>query len=195
MKKLLLPFLAILFLASCGMESMTDMQPNQNLNENLLLSKGINENGFIAQEDEAGSNSSDLNAARILVTDQYSLSGTASDGLATGFVLKEGVPAVITATGNVGFYFAGLGDPATPNGRPEIGIFNGFPVVSLVARVGGGELQFVGTGPTQLTGSGELVFYINDTFFGDNSGSWNIEVTYDCYPGYGFGDKNHYHCK
>jgi hypothetical protein len=136
-----------------------------------------------------------LNAARILVTDQYSLSGTASDGLATGFVLKEGVPAVITATGNVGFYFAGLGDPATPNGRPELGIFNGFPVVSLVARVGGGELQFVGTGPTQLTGSGELVFYINDTFFGDNSGSWNIEVTYDCYPGYGFGDKNHYHCK
>lgn len=191
MKKLLLPLIAILFLTSCGIESMSDIQPDLNLRDNLMVNKGIN--GFTANEE--GATTTGLDAARILVTDQYTIAGTAEVGLATGFILKEGVPAIISASGQVGFYFAGLADPATPNGRPDVGFFNGFPVVSLVARVGGGSLQFVGTGPTQLTGSGEVVFYVNDTFFGDNSGSWNIEITYDCYPGYGFGDKNHYHCK
>jgi len=42
MKKLLLPFLAILFLASCDMESMTDMQPDQEITNADLLSEGIN---------------------------------------------------------------------------------------------------------------------------------------------------------
>ncbi|RPA66876.1 DUF1566 domain-containing protein [Cyclobacteriaceae bacterium YHN15] len=41
MKKLLLPFLAILFLASCGMESMNDMQPDQEITAEDLLSEGI----------------------------------------------------------------------------------------------------------------------------------------------------------
>ncbi|MCL6257686.1 DUF1566 domain-containing protein [Aquiflexum sp. TKW24L] len=41
MKKLLLPFFAILFLASCGMESVTDMQPDQEITAEDLLSEGI----------------------------------------------------------------------------------------------------------------------------------------------------------
>jgi hypothetical protein len=184
MKKILMALLAVVFMTSCGMESMTDTQPNQNLENDLLLKNGLTENGFTSQED--GSSLTDLNSARVQVTDQYTILGTMSDGLATGFILNEDVPAVITASGEVGFYFAGLGDPATPNGRPDAGFFNGFPVVSLVARVGGGDLQFVGTGPTQLTGSGEVVFYVNDTFFGDNSGSWNILIAYECYPGPGY---------
>ncbi|MCL6257685.1 hypothetical protein M3O96_01205 [Aquiflexum sp. TKW24L] len=179
MKKILMPLLAVVFMTSCGMESMTDTQPNQNLENNLLL-----KNGFTAQEES--SSLTDLNSARVQVTDQYTILGTMSEGLATGFILNEGVPALITASGEVGFYFAGLGDPATPNGRPDAGSFNGFPVVSLVARVGGGDLQFVGTGPTQLTGSGEVVFYVNDSFFGDNSGSWNIQIAYECYHGPGY---------
>lgn len=40
MKKLLSPFLAILFLASCGMESMTGMQPDQEITSADLLSEG-----------------------------------------------------------------------------------------------------------------------------------------------------------
>lgn len=40
MKKLLLPFLTILFLASCGMENMTDMQPDLE-NSGGLLAKNI----------------------------------------------------------------------------------------------------------------------------------------------------------
>ncbi|MCH6235744.1 DUF1566 domain-containing protein [Cognataquiflexum rubidum] len=40
MKKLLMPFLAILFLASCGMENMTDMQPDLE-NSGDLLAKNI----------------------------------------------------------------------------------------------------------------------------------------------------------
>jgi hypothetical protein len=41
MKKLLVPFFAILFLASCGLESMTDMQPDQEITAEDLLSEGI----------------------------------------------------------------------------------------------------------------------------------------------------------
>ncbi|MEB2774187.1 hypothetical protein SYJ56_02655 [Algoriphagus sp. D3-2-R+10] len=195
MKKSIIPLLSVLFLASCGTESMTDMQPNQEINENILLSKEVIENGFAVREETTASTSVIKNGARWQVTDQYLLFGTMADGLMTGFVLKEGVPVILTASGEVGFYFAGLSDPATPNGRPELGSINGFPIVSLVARVGGGELQLIGTGPTQVTGSGELILYVNDSFFGDNSGAWNVEVIYDCYPGNGFGDPNHYHCK
>lgn len=198
MKKFSPPLIAILFMTSCGMESLTDMQPNQEIEDNGLLGKEINENDFArlpTGQEAATSTTAKKVGDRWQVTDQYLLSGTMADGLATDFVLKEGVPVTLSALGEVGFYYLGLADPATPNGRPELGSMNGFPIVSLVARVGGGELQFVGTGPTILTGSGELVLYVNDNFFGDNSGAWNVTVSYDCYPGNGLGDPNHYHCK
>lgn len=43
MKKLLIPFLAILFLASCEMESINDMQPEQEISSADLLSEGVAE--------------------------------------------------------------------------------------------------------------------------------------------------------
>jgi hypothetical protein len=52
MKKLLVPFLAILFLASCGIESMNDMQPdleNGKNNSTLLLSEETNEIDLLAR--------------------------------------------------------------------------------------------------------------------------------------------------
>lgn len=196
MKKFLTPLFAILFLFSCETESMTDMQPNQSLEDKALLSQEISENDFarLLNGQETTTSAASQKDKR-QVTDQYLLPGTLEAGLATGFVLKEGLPVTVTASGLIVFYNGGNNNPATPNGRPDVQQYNGFPVVSLVASVGGGELQFLGTGPTQLTGSGELVLYINDTFFSDNSGAWNVEVSYECYPGNGFGDQNHYHCK
>ena len=196
MKKILTPLFAILFLFSCETESMTDMQPNQSLEDKALLSQEISENDFarLLNGQETTTSAASQKDKR-QVTDQYLLPGTLEVGLATGFVLKEGLPITVTASGLIVFYNGGNNNPATPNGRPDVQQYNGFPVVSLVARVGGGDLQFLGTGPTQLTGSGELVLYINDTFFSDNSGAWNVEVSYECYPGNGFGDQNHYHCK
>lgn len=196
MKKFLTPLFAILFLFSCETESMTDMQPNQSLEDKALLSQEISENDFarLLNGQETTTSAASQKDKR-QVTDQYLLPGTLEAGLATGFVLKEGLPVTVTASGLIVFYNGGNNNPATPNGRPDVQQYNGFPVVSLVASVGGGELQFIGTGPTQLTGSGELVLYVNDNFFSDNSGAWNVEVSYECYPGNGFGDQNHYHCK
>jgi len=195
MKKLFVPLLAILFLTSCGIDSMSDMQPNQTLEEQNAVNRTDFSGQAFTDQNGAGTTAADMNLERFKVIDEYEILGTDDDGLATGFILKEGVPAVITASGLVGFYFAGQTDPSTPNGRADAGIYNSFPVVSLVARVGGGELQFVGEGPTELTGSGEVVFYINDTFFEDNDGSYTIQISYYCYPGFGIGDANHYHCK
>jgi hypothetical protein len=194
MKKLIIPFLVTLFLASCGMENMTDIQPDQKLEEKNAAAMSNKKNIDGQQESGILSNGKG-NGKSKQVMDIYTLQGTMADGLATGFILKPGLPVTLSASGQVGFYWAGLADPATPNGRPNVGFFNGFPLISLVARVGGGELQFIGAGPTQLTGSGELVLYINDNFFADNTGAWNVTVSYDCYPGYGYGDQNHYHCK
>lgn len=195
MKKLLMLFLPIIFLSSCGMDSMNDMKPNQQFDESVSAAflKGNLEGQTAPGQDAL--NPEALNEEKRQVTDQYQILGTAANGLATGFILKEGLPVTLTASGLVGFYFAGLGDPATPNGRPELGSTNGFPLISLVAKVGDGPLQLIGSGPTQLIGSGELVLFVNDTFFGDNIGSWTVDVSYECFPGYGIGDKNHYHCK
>jgi hypothetical protein len=59
----------------------------------------------------------------------------------------------------------------------------------------------VGTGPTTLSGKGELVFAVNDDLFGDNSGGFLVTVSYKepgvtrtCWPGWGYGDDNHEHC-
>ncbi|WP_139316577.1 putative periplasmic lipoprotein [Algoriphagus marinus] len=195
MKKLLMPLLSIFILSSCGIDSMNDMQPNMQNDENIsaLISNG----DFVgkAAPGQDGLNPETLKNDKKQVTDQYQLLGSAADGLATGFILKEGLPVTLTASGQIGFYFAGLADPASPNGRPEVGSFNGFPLISLIAKVGDGPLQFIGAGPQEITGVGELVLYVNDPFFPDNSGFWDVEVSYECFPGFGFGDKNHYHCK
>lgn len=53
----------------------------------------------------------------------------------------------------------------------------------------------VGAGPTELTGSGEVYFAVNDNYFPDNYGTgYDVTISYVCYPGNGNGDANHYHC-
>ena len=52
----------------------------------------------------------------------------------------------------------------------------------------------VGTGPTTLSGTGELAFAVNDDLLVDNAGSFTVTVSYSCWPGWGYGDKNHTHC-
>jgi hypothetical protein len=51
----------------------------------------------------------------------------------------------------------------------------------------------VGSGPTVLTGTGVLVFAVNDDLLGDNSG-FTVTVSYSCWPGWGYRDANHDHC-
>lgn len=199
MKKHLLPLVAVFLLTACGMEN-SDLRPMQkngdNLAQTLQNNNGVDLSPLLAPGQETDRKKANkMPEGKKQVVDGYVIQGTANTGLATGFILKEGIPVTVSASGLVGFYFAGLGDPASPNGRPDVGLINGLPAISLIAKVGDGPLQFVGAGPTQLTGSGELVFFVNDNFFTDNTGAWNIEVKYDCYPGFGFGDKNHYHCK
>ena len=70
----------------------------------------------------------------------------------------------------------------------------GAPAWGLVGRVGGGPWVQIGTGPTRLSGTGELVFAVNDDLLADNSGSFTVTVSYSCWPGWGYGDENHTHC-
>ncbi len=49
---------------------------------------------------------------------------------------------------------------------------------SLIARTGKKAPVFVGIGPTTIMGNGKLKFAINDCFFDDNMGGFNVTVTY-----------------
>jgi hypothetical protein len=46
----------------------------------------------------------------------------------------------------------------------------------LIARVGDGDFVFVGSGPVTLTGWGPVKFAINDCYFGDNTGGFNVTM-------------------
>ncbi|MGH8698250.1 MAG: hypothetical protein ACREVS_17335, partial [Burkholderiales bacterium] len=87
-----------------------------------------------------------------------------------------------------------------PNGEPSIDttttggfVLPGAPAIGLIARVGENPWMDVGSGPTTLSGRGVLVFAVNDNWFPDNSGSFEVtvSVSYACKPGWGHGDKNH----
>lgn len=47
---------------------------------------------------------------------------------------------------------------------------------SLIARVGDGAPFFVGSGPVTISGWGSVKFAINDCFFSDNEGGFNIAM-------------------
>jgi len=49
---------------------------------------------------------------------------------------------------------------------------------SLIAQTGKQAPVFVGIGPTTIKGGGKLRFAINDCYFGDNEGGFNVTVTY-----------------
>ncbi|MEL7185753.1 MAG: LamG domain-containing protein, partial [Pseudomonadota bacterium] len=97
-----------------------------------------------------------------------------------GGTFAAGEQVSITATG---FVQRGAGFPIdTPDGSGACSANCLAPTVtalSLVARIGGGPWQFVGTGPTVLTATtaGDLEFGVNDNFFNDNTGAFYVTAT------------------
>lgn len=125
--------------------------------------------------------------------------------VATGVVLTEGMEVTITATGGVnGNVNCGECPQQTgPNGNvpndpfsflaPPDFLAPGVPAHSLVGRVGDAAPIFVGSGPTTVSGVGELSLAFNDNVFHDNAGGYTATISYSCKPGKGKGDQNHCH--
>lgn len=135
------------------------------------------------------------------VSNVYTVGGLTVPGVNTGLVLQPGQVVTVTATGGV----CPFGDSYCPgpDGNPSVGTtqssFGGFPLPGapawgLVGRVGSGPWVQVGSGPTELSGTGALVFAVNDDLLVDNTGSFTVTVSYACWPGWGYGDENHDHC-
>jgi len=134
---------------------------------------------------------------------------TNEPGLNTGLVLTNG-SVTVTATGMVCAHLNTLcagpgGDPSFDTNQTGFGgfVLPGAPAFGLIGRVGSGPWMQVGTGPTTLSGQGELVFAVNDLheLFDDNTGGFTVimshkggGVTRTCWPGWGWGDENHEHC-
>jgi hypothetical protein len=107
----------------------------------------------------------------------------------TGIDLTNGQTVTITANGTV---TVGALIPAnnveTPAGKPELAgtgrpggplVAQGLAPWSLVGRIGSSGKPFeIGTSTTfTASDSGRLYLSVNDNYFGDNSGSWNVTVT------------------
>ena len=143
-------------------------------------------------------------AAGSVATSVYTVPSTTDEpGLSTGLILKKGRSVTVTAIGTVCYLGSSCvgpdGDPAFITTNP--GFVLPGSTVALVGRVGSGPWVEVGSGPTKLSGKGELVFAVNDIFFPDNTGSFQVTVSYGnsgvsrtCWPGWGYGDDNHEHC-
>lgn len=101
----------------------------------------------------------------------------------TGLTLKPGTAITISASG---FWKScnertcwttanGIGIRQVENCSyiaPDLSAF------SLIARTGKTAPVFVGIGPATITGGGKLTFAINDCYFGDNIGGFNVTVIY-----------------
>ena len=139
----------------------------------------------------------------------YTVGSPTVPGVDTGLVLKKGHAVTVTATGTV---CPGTGYCTDPDGNSSVDTtsmsFGGFlqpaaPAYGLVGRVGNGPWTHVGTGPTKLSGAGDLVFAFNDDLYVDNVGAFTVTVSYargsaaqesaPCQPGWGHGDTNHDH--
>ena len=135
------------------------------------------------------------------VTSVYTVGGGTVPGVTTGLVLQPGMSVTATATGVICVAWSSVcpgvnGDAAFDTTGTTFGGFPlpGAPAWGLIGRVGAGAWVQVGSGPTTLTGTGALAFAINDDLLSDNRGSFTVTVTYSCWPGWGYGDKNHTHC-
>jgi Divergent InlB B-repeat domain len=108
-----------------------------------------------------------------------------ADVAGTGFV-DTGVSvqgsASISASGVINI---GYGSNDTPDGDPTAGACSTqcpeptFTYWSLIARIGNGPWQEVGSGPTTILGAGEVYLAVDDDGYGDNSGQWVANVTAD----------------
>ncbi|MEO8679774.1 MAG: Ig-like domain-containing protein [Vicinamibacterales bacterium] len=98
-----------------------------------------------------------------------------------GVFLNPGEAVTITASGTI-YAWSPPDTPYGPNGNGAFGLTDLAPGLSgagLVARVGSGPWQFVGAGPTVVSAgvAGLVEIAVNDSQFGDNSGSWSVVVT------------------
>ena len=132
------------------------------------------------------------------VSEFHVVSGAAVPGADTGFTVKPGAPVTVRAFGAV---CAAGGTCPGPDGDASIDTLSGSfllpgaPAWGLVARVGDGPWTQVGSGPTEVSGSGDLVFAVNDdSVLTGNTGGFVVVFSYQCYPGNGKSDQNHYHC-
>jgi hypothetical protein len=140
-------------------------------------------------------------AGQTTVSNTYTVGGKTVPGVSTGLVLTTGMSVTVTATGAVCPF--GTGFCPGPNGYAPwdttTSSYGGFvlpgaPAWGLVGKVGSGPWLQVGSGPTTLSGTGQLVFAVNDDLLSDNTGSFTVTVSYACWPGWGYGDNNHTHC-
>ncbi|MEI6666710.1 MAG: MBG domain-containing protein [Acidobacteriota bacterium] len=99
-----------------------------------------------------------------------------------GLVMSPGSTVVVTATGSVSWYTT---DVVVGPAGLDLGGHGDFlmaspptPAICLIARVGNGPWQYVGVGPTTITASttGTLQFAVNDSYYGDNAGSFVAHV-------------------
>jgi len=151
---------------------------------------------------------SQSSAAGGLTSSDYTVASTTDEpGLNTGLILKKGRSVTVTAIGsvcpNTGYCVGPDGTSLVNTTQSSYGgfVLPGAPAYGLVGRVGTGPWVQVGSGPTTLSGTGALVFAVNDDYFGDNSGGFMVTVSYKgsgvsrtCWPGWGYGDTNHDHC-
>jgi hypothetical protein len=136
------------------------------------------------------------------VSKAFTVEVLAVPGASTGIMVTDGLVVTVTATGaacpfGVGGYCVGPDGNASQDTTtsPYDGwVLPGAPAWGLVGRVGSGPWVQVGSGPTTLTGTGVLQFAMNDDLFVDNAGGFAVTVSYTCWPGWGYGDKNHVHC-
>lgn len=101
----------------------------------------------------------------------------------TGLVLKPGTTVTISASG----FWKSCHDRDCWTTAEGIGVRQvtdcayiapDLSAFSLIARIGEIAPVFVGIGPTDVVGDGTLRFAINDCYFGDNIGGFNVTVTY-----------------
>lgn len=119
------------------------------------------------------------------MVDVPATAGPADDAGTTGFV-DTGVSvqgsASISASGMINI---GFGSIDTPDGDPGAGACSTqcpeptFTFWSLIARIGDGPWQEVGSGPTTIVGTGEVYLGVDDDGYTDNSGQWTAIVTAD----------------
>ena len=134
------------------------------------------------------------------VSNVYTVGSAGVPGVDTGLVLTAGMEVTVTAGGSVCPFGSGAcnGPVGVSSWNTSVSSYGGFvlpgaPAWGLVGKVGDGPWAHVGAGAT-LSGTGRLVFAVNDDLFVDNRGSFTVTVSYSCWPGWGYGDRNHTHC-
>jgi hypothetical protein len=101
----------------------------------------------------------------------------------TGINVRAGETVTISADGQVRIARdreAGFISAEGANGRVNDATMSNAPVGGLVARVGTGQAAFVGQSRTfRAPRSGRLYLGVNDNYFEDNSGQFNVTVNID----------------